>query len=219
MDCKQIQLCTDDFLDGTLPVGEQQLAREHLANCAACRTELGRLQELRHALRALPVPPPSADFTSRVFADVRRHRQLRQRTIGGLGAALAASLVLWFGAALFQPNMPSSGLDTIVMGVSDVREVKLVFTAPENFQDVTLQLEFSGNIELTGYRGRQSLEWQTRLKKGSNTLVLPITATGHGQAEVVAKIKHAGKIRTFRVPVQVQNAGGRANFSTIPMSV
>lgn len=219
MDCKQLQQCIDDYLDGALPAGEQRLTENHLAGCVACRAELSQLQALRHALRSLPVPPPSSDFTSRVLATARQTRQRRQRLMGGLATAMAASLVMWLGVALFQPSTTTTGIDAIVMGVSDTREVKLVFNAPEAFQQVTLRLELSNNIELSGFSGRSDIEWQTALKKGANTLILPITATGHGQAEVVARIMHQGKTRTFRIPVKVHGSGAQLQPVQIPVSV
>lgn len=210
MDCKQLQQCIDDYLDGILPAGEQRLAEQHLAACSDCRRELNQIQELRHALRGLPVPAPSPDFTRRVLDTARRHQQRRhQRLLGGLATALAASLVMWIGVALFQPSSNSPGIDAIVMGVSETRKVKLVFNAPEDFRQVTLQLELSGNIELAGFSGRRDIEWKTALKKGANTLVLPITATGQGQAEVVARIKHEGKTRIFHIPLELRNSGAQ----------
>ena len=220
MDCKQLQQCIDDYLDGVLPAGEQRLAEQHLAGCSDCRAALNQIQGLRHALRALPVPAPSADFSQRVLGKVRQQQQRRrQRLIGGLVTAMAASFVMWVGVALFQPEGKSPGIDAIVMGISETREVKLVFNAPEQFQRVTLQLELTGNIELAGFKGRRDIEWQTVLKKGSNTLVLPITATGGGQAEVLARLKHEGKTRIFRIPLKVQNTGARLQPDAIPVSV
>lgn len=220
MECKQLQQCVDDYLDGVLPAGERRLAEQHLAGCADCRRELNQIQELRHALRALPVPAPSPDFTRRLLDKARQqHPQRRQRLLGGLAMALAASLVMWIGVALFQPDSNSPGIDHIVMGISETREVKLVFNAPEHFRQVTLQLELSGDIELAGFTGRRDIEWQTTLKKGANTLILPITATGHGQAEVVARLKHEGKTRVFRIPLKVHNAGAQLLPHPIPGSI
>lgn len=220
MDCKHVEQCIDDYLDGALPTGELRLVEDHLTGCLHCRAELKQIQQLRHSLRSLPVPPPSPDFSRRVLVHAHHnHHRRRQRLLGGLATALAASLVMWIGVALFQPGSNSPGIDTIVMGISDTREVTLVFNAPENFKQVTLQLELSGNIELVGFTGRNSIEWQTALKKGANTLVLPITATGHGQAEVVARIKHKGKTRVFRIPLKVQSSGAKLQSVQIPVSV
>lgn len=208
MDCKQLQQCIDDYLDGVQPAGEQRLAEQHLASCAGCRDQLNQLQELRHALRTLPVPAPSPGFTGRVIGKLHQSRQRRQRLLGGLAAAMAASLVMWVGMALYQPGNTPPSINTIALGVSETREVKLVFNAPEHFSQVTLQLELSGDIELSGYAGRSELVWKTALKKGANTLILPITATGQGPAELIARIRHAGKVRTFRIPFKVNNSSG-----------
>lgn len=218
MDCKQIQQCTDDFLDGTLPAGELHLVNEHLAGCDACRTDLSQLQALRQALRALPVPPPSADFRDRVLASARQAKRPR-RLPAALATAIAASLMMWIGVTLYQPGEQVAGIEAIALNVSDTRKVRLVFNAPENFHQVTLKLELSNNIELAGYSGKRDLEWQATLKKGSNTLVLPITATGHGKAEVVAHIKHAGKTRTFRIPVSINPSGARLDQTSTPLTV
>lgn len=220
MDCKQLQPCIDDFLDGILPAGEQRLAEQHLTGCADCRSQLNQIQELRLALRALPVPPPSPDFTKRVLGKARQARRRHQQLLGGLATAMAASLVIWIGVALYQPVPNPSSINAIALGISETREVRLVFNAPENFSQVTLQLELSGDIELTGYTGRSEIAWQTSLKKGANTLVLPVTATGQGPAELIARIKHAGKIRTFRVPFKVnKSSGAQLPSNLLPVSI
>ena len=219
MDCKQVQQCIDDYLDGLLPAGEQDLAKTHLAGCANCQQQLNQHQELRHALRTLSVPAPSPGFSQRVLNHARQRKQRSQRLLGGFATALAASLVMWIGVALYQPASNSPTIQAIAMSVSETRKVKLVFTAPEHFQQVTLQLELSGQVELAGFAGQTKIEWQTALKKGANTLVLPITATGYGQAEVIARIKHQGKIRTIRIPLKIEGSGANLQSVQIPVSV
>lgn len=219
MDCNQLQQNIDDYLDGELPPGEQRLADSHLTSCADCRNKLSQVQELRRALRALPVPPPSPDFTTRVLSKARQTQKRRQGLIEGLGAAMAASLVIWIGIALFKPASDSTSIEAIAMSISETREVKLVFNAPEKFQQVTLQLELSGGIELAGFKGRKDIEWKTALKKGANTLVLPITATGYGQAKVIARIKHHGKIRAFRIPLKVNDTGAKLKLQSVQLPV
>jgi len=219
MDCRQLQQCIDDYLDGVLPSGELRLAETHLAGCTDCQSQIKQIQELRHALRSLPVPAPSPDFSRRVLARARHQQQRHQRVWGGLASAMAACLVIWIGVALYQPATHSPGIDAIIMGISETRKVKLVFNAPDNFQQVTLQLKLSDNIELAGFTGRKEIEWQTALKKGANTLVLPVTATADGQAELVAHIKHQGKIRTFRIPLTVRKSDAKLQSGQIPVTV
>ena len=118
MDCKQLQQCIDDYLDGILPEGEQRLAESHLTGCANCQGDLNQIQALRHALRTLPIPPPSPDFSRRVLAKARsshsQHEvQQRKRLTGGFAAALAASLVMWIGVTFFQSDSNAPGIETI----------------------------------------------------------------------------------------------------------
>ena len=219
MDCKQLQQCIDDYLDGALPAGELRLAEQHMADCSHCQAEVSQIQELRHALRALPITAPSPDFAGRILNVAHKRQQQRQQLLGGLVTAMAASLVVWIGVALFQPSQNPTGIDTIVMGVSETREVKLVFSAPENFHKVTLQLELSDNIKLSGFNTRRSIEWQTTLKKGTNSLVLPVTATGQGRAEITARIMHEKKTRVFRIPLNVYDSGAKLQPVQIPVNV
>ncbi|MDH5445896.1 MAG: anti-sigma factor [Gammaproteobacteria bacterium] len=202
MDCRQLQQCIDDYLDGVLPAGEQDMARQHLSKCKECQSELNQIQELRQALRALPVPAPGPGFTSRMLEPIRQ-QQRRKNAVNGLISALAASLVIWLGVHIMPAQQPDTGVDAIAMSISEVRNVSLVFRAPDAFNKVTMQLELDGNIELAGYQGKTELEWQTTLKKGANTLVLPIKAIGSGDALVTARIKHQGKTRIFRIPVKI----------------
>lgn len=210
MNCQQLITCLDDYLDGSLPQGERQLADAHLVECQACREEIRRAQALRQSLRNLAVPPPSADFQLQVRERLEKANK-RGRAYWPVPAALAASMLVWGILSIFQPTNELGGVETIVMGIDDTRKVKLVFNAPADFDKVTLQLELSGNIELAGYSGHREIEWQSSLQKGVNTLVLPVNATGYGKAELIARIKHDGKTKIFRIPFRLDSPGaGRA---------
>ena len=70
-------------------------AREHLAACAACRTELDRLHQRVARLRALPPLRPARDRWPLVAAAVSRTRRVRRtRWIGAGSLAVAASVAL-----------------------------------------------------------------------------------------------------------------------------
>ena len=207
MDCKQLIAILDDYLDGSLPEGENRLADAHLADCQDCQAELRQLQGLRHALRSLPVPAPSPGFTDNLLGQVRQQQKQRERRKRALPLAMAASLLLSAGLLMFQAGKGPVELESISLAVDDTRQVSLVFNAPADFKQVTLQLSLNGNIELAGYVGQRELEWQSSLKKGQNTLVLPIRATGRGQGELVARILHGDKVRHFRIPFNMNVPG------------
>jgi hypothetical protein len=70
--------------------------REHVAACAACATELERLEQVRSQLRALPAFAPPRDCWPVVAQAARRERR-RRRLSGSVGIlATAAVVVLGF---------------------------------------------------------------------------------------------------------------------------
>lgn len=85
--------CTmDDLL--ALRAGEGSVwARAHMAECAACQTELEALYQRVAQLKALPALRPPRDRWSNVRHAARVERGRRRRTWGGWGLAAAAALV------------------------------------------------------------------------------------------------------------------------------
>jgi len=71
-------------------------AREHLAHCAACRTELERLDQRAARLRALPPLRPSRNLWPAVHArqQIESRRRFRARWTGVAGFLAAASVAL-----------------------------------------------------------------------------------------------------------------------------
>jgi anti-sigma factor RsiW len=98
------------YLDGALTVAEQERVAQHLAGCASCRAEHGRLAGAVTVLRSLATPPTiSPGFEQRFYARLASEKQsLRRRTLGerlglrgawrwlapGLAGAVAAAVVL-----------------------------------------------------------------------------------------------------------------------------
>ena len=110
------------YLDGELPATERRWWDEHLARCAACRDELGRLRTLSATLRrGLPLSEPSSAFRD----DLRR--LLRSEPVTAAGPrftwprwttpALAAGLVFALGFGLGHRTGTGSAGDPIVAQV------------------------------------------------------------------------------------------------------
>jgi len=81
-------------------------AREHVAVCAACATELGRLEQVRAELRALPSFDPPRDRWQGVERTLRQERRTRRISLSAGLMAAAAVVVLSF-LALRRPAPPS----------------------------------------------------------------------------------------------------------------
>lgn len=107
------------FLLGGLDSADRVRFENHLAGCAECTAELGRLAPVPgllgrlHAQRGESVDPPPVDLLPRLLAGARaERRRLRRRTaIVTLAVAAVTAGVVGVGVSLF-PNAEPSGPDT-----------------------------------------------------------------------------------------------------------
>lgn len=67
-------------------------ARAHIESCATCREELGRLDQIRAELRALPRYTAPRELWPRVARELERRRRRRRIVQGAIGVAAAAML-------------------------------------------------------------------------------------------------------------------------------
>lgn len=98
------------LLDDELAEGEARVVTVHVADCATCRDELGRLRDARSALRGLPglaIPDVVlADLAATTAAAAARsRRRVRRGTVGAVGVAGAAA-GLWLLGAAAEPTAP-----------------------------------------------------------------------------------------------------------------
>lgn len=101
MDCQEIRPHLDPLAEGMLSAEEMQGVRDHLAVCAACRSEARELAALGHALARLPRYDPPAKLAARAVATARRRNGATRpvpawwRWFLAVGAALALAVGLW----------------------------------------------------------------------------------------------------------------------------
>lgn len=212
MKCTDIQKYLDNYLDDTMSLDEQEAVETHIEQCTSCQQSLDENKAIRQALCSLPVDQASADFEAKIFSAVRSHYGTRGKNSGnkffaGFATAAAASLALWFTSTVYIPQFDVAEPQVINLAMSQVRNVKLVFDAPDNLADVTLSVQLPENIELEGYAGQKQLVWQTNLNKGQNILALPVTAIGNGQGELVAQLNYGDKTKQFHIVLKTANDG------------
>ncbi|VAW59669.1 hypothetical protein MNBD_GAMMA08-1381 [hydrothermal vent metagenome] len=209
MNCEDIQTQLDDYLDNHLIVGSKREMDLHINNCSACRQHLDDAMVVRDALKSLPIEETSADFESRMFANVRKQQsQNGNRFISGFATAMAASVFLWVASTtIFVPQQSDNTPTAISIAMHEARPVRLLFDAPSDLQQVTLSIELPANVELDGYPGRSQLSWNTRLKKGQNVLTLPINAINVGKGELVAQLTYGDKQKTYRLILKTSDNG------------
>jgi len=103
------------FHDGDLPAAELQVVRQHLEACAPCAARAAELGALARAARTLEAPEPPPTLWSAIEGALAREtrpapwwRAWRPLGVGALvggsvGAALAAAVVLGWGARTAPP--------------------------------------------------------------------------------------------------------------------
>lgn len=87
------------YLDGELSREELAAAEAHLASCASCREDLGRLRAIFVELAALPAEPPPVDLTPLVLARIAPPAPWPARAWAILAAQAAFCLALAFWLA------------------------------------------------------------------------------------------------------------------------
>jgi anti-sigma factor (TIGR02949 family) len=98
MTCDEVRAQLGPYLDGELDRAAVDALESHLPGCAACRSELAALEQLRGALRALPRQRAPAELRRRLETLTEQRADIAPRAPRYRIWALAATLVL--GTAL-----------------------------------------------------------------------------------------------------------------------
>ncbi len=125
----------------------------------------------------------------------------------GFGSAIAAGIVLAFVNGLFFNASTVPQIDTSIPGVTmalaEPQTVNLVFSSAEALNAATLTVLLPAGVELAGFPGQREISWETNLAAGKNLLPLKLIAlTPHG-GEILARLQHDDRDRTFRLRVNV----------------
>lgn len=98
------------YLDGELHGPELTRMMDHLARCGRCSAELEKTQEVRSAVRSLPVlelPPGVVPEADPVVVPLRRHKGMW----AGVAAAVVAAVIAV--AAIVTPEPGSVSIDEL----------------------------------------------------------------------------------------------------------
>ena len=169
--------------------------------CAAQRKEA-----LRHTLRSLPVTQPDDGFLDAVVEEtiINTHRnETRFRLTAGIGGAIAAGIVAWLVLVLPAdlPTAPGDALETVTINVE--KTFRLTFDSKRELQAAAISVDLPDGVEIVGYEGRDSVRWTTTVNAGTNILELPIVVRSGKGGQILARLEHEGKQKTFTFAVQV----------------
>ena len=167
-------------------------------------------QALQALLKDYPVPEPSEGFYDQALARATYEGARRQRNrwiMAGFGSAVAAGIALWFigGFFLGVPDMPVAepGIPGVTIALEEPRTVNLVFASATALDSAVLTVTLPDGIELAGFPGQREISWQTSLNEGRNLLPLELIAVSPVGGEVLARLEHNDRNRTFRLRIDV----------------
>ncbi len=171
-------------------------------------------QELRALFEKLPAPRPKPGFYDRAIdAAVREreqgrvlHRSKLRWMLAGAGSAVAAGIVAVVVAGLLfdaERPRPDNAVASVHMTLDQPRTVSLVFAAGEPLENAQLTLTLPDGVEVDGFPGQRELRWETTLAAGRNRLPLTLVAVDGAGGDIVARLEHAARGRTFRLHVDV----------------
>lgn len=207
MYCEHVKTQLDDYLDNYLdnlltPLEEEAIT-VHLSECASCREQYLQMHMMLQRSKEIPTPKMAADFTARALHSARPTTDYRMiRT--GLGAALAATFVLWFGFIIQDtPQSTQTDLKTVVLNVEEPKTIQLAFNAQNTVHNVSFNLMLPDGISLQNRPGKNEYSWNGKLNKGRNVLKLPLVGRKNITGELVARIEQNGEFREFHVPMHV----------------
>ena len=78
-----------------------------------------------------------------------------------------------------------------------------MFASKTALDAATLTVSLPEGIELAGFPGQREIAWQTSLVEGKNLLPLSLVALTPAGGEVLARLEHDNRNRTFRLQVEV----------------
>jgi hypothetical protein len=167
-------------------------------------------QEVLELLKDYPMAEARAGFYDRALARATHEGTRRQRNrwvMTGFGSAVAAGLVLWLIGGFFltgpQTSEPVAEIPGVVMTLAEPQTVNLVFASKSRLDAATLTVTLPEGIELAGFPGQREIAWQTNLVEGKNLLPLELIALTPVGGEVLARLEHDNRKRTFRLRIEV----------------
>jgi hypothetical protein len=167
-------------------------------------------QEVLALLKDYPMANATAGFYDQALARATHEGTRRQRNrwvVTGFGSAIAAGMVLWLigGFFLTTPNLPEpdASIPGIAMTLEEPRTINLMFSSESALASATLTVTLPDGIELAGFPGQREIAWETSLVEGKNYLPLELIALTPVGGEVLARIEHENRDRTFRLLIEV----------------
>ena len=167
-------------------------------------------QKLLELLKDYSMPAADAGFYDQALVRATHEGSRRQRNrwmLTGFGAAIAATVAVWMigGMLLTNPQLPAadSTIPGVTIALEEPRTVNFVFASATALEAATLTVILPAGIELDGFPGQREISLETSLNEGKNLLPLTLVALTPTGGELLARLEHDDRDRTFRLRVDV----------------
>jgi hypothetical protein len=109
------------------------------------------------------------------------------------------------GLFLKDPSLPDAdaGIPGVTIAMEQPRTVNLVFASAQALDSATLTVTLPDGVELDGFPGQREVTWETSLDEGRNLLPLTLIALTPVGGELLARLEHDDRDRTFRLRLDV----------------
>lgn len=227
MNCSEVQqrLNTAQASD---KLAEDKAMLNHLQGCESCKDYAEELR-LTRLLATMPVPPASEGFADRALAQAwetahgkeQRKQPNRMPAWAGLAASalLAAVLVTqWVSPTSTNgpANTGNAGFEQTLVQVAPntTRPVQVRMVSKEALPNATITVRLSGDVQLDGYPGQQSLTWQAPIEVGNNQMALPVRLNSNNSGTIVIEVSAGGAKKQMQLSVQSEIAAQESGYRT-----
>ena len=167
-------------------------------------------QEILELLKDYPMPDAAAGFYDQALVRATHEGTRRQRNrwlLTGFGSAIAATIAVWVisGVLFNSPDLvpADASIPGVTIALEQPRTVNLMFASAAALDSATLTVSLPEGIELDGFPGQREITWETSLNEGRNLLPLTLVALTPVGGELLARLEHDDRDRTFRLLVNV----------------
>jgi len=211
MQCKQVQLLLNDYIDRELSVFLEKTVIDHCAACPRCAKDLALLQQQQQALASLTDSPLSEYTKKRLF----RQATADDSAVSGyppvkssyrFAAVAMLAVVVLLLSFIYYPGNNNAQSTHLVTVDNGVHTVKVAIDSRENLDGVSFRVNLSDNLELAGFGNKKQIQWTGGLHKGVNIISLPIIGIARGNGEVITRIRLHGKEKTMRINTRYRQA-------------
>ncbi len=208
MNCEQVEILLNDFVDDTLASLQTESVSQHCATCESCTLSLSALRQQIMVLRSLPLPQVSSGFEKHVIKHAieaagkarRENSWFNSGMYKMAAAAVVAGLVL--GLSLINITKVGAPEDYRVSVSDQVHTIKVAIDSDQALDGVKLRVELSNNLELSGFGNKKQINWTAKLRKGVNIISLPIIGLALGEGNITTRIRLNGKEKVMRIQTQ-----------------